>query len=134
MTVAGIGSHIEVTAVRDSVLVDYRVAMVDPPELPPRNEITLDEADVLVGMTVANVNPAVLAEYRLPILPSGVVVLETGPIGPRIGVQRGDIMREIDGVKIVAPSDVKTALSSAQRAISIVVERGGQLVLLSFRI
>jgi Do/DeqQ family serine protease len=134
MTVAGIGSHIDVTAVRDSVLQDYRVAMVEPPELPPREEITLGEADILLGMTVANVNPAVLAEYRLPILPSGVVVLETGPIGPRVGVQRGDILREIDGVEIGVPRDVKTALSSARRSVSIVVERGGQLVLLRFRI
>ena len=79
-------------------------------------------------------NPAVLSEYQLPILPEGVVVLGTGPIAPRVGVQRGDILREIDGRKITAPSDVVQALSTGRRSVSLVVERGGQLVLLRFRL
>jgi len=134
MTVAGIGAEITVTAVRDGVQEDYTVAMIGPPELPPREEQTLGARDVLEGLTIANVNPAVLAQYQLPILPSGVVVLNTGPIAPRIGLQKGDLLREIDGQDINAPEDAVRALRNARRSVSIVVERGGQLVLLRFRL
>lgn len=134
MTVAGIGAEITVTAVRDGVQEDYAVAMIGPPELPPREEQTLGARDVLEGLTIANVNPAVLAQYQLPILPSGVVVLNTGPIAPRIGLQKGDLLREIDGQDINAPEDAARALRNARRSVSIVVERGGQLVLLRFRL
>ncbi len=134
MTVAGIGAEIDVRAIREGRVAEYTVAMIGPPDLPPREDVTLGERDVLQGMKVANVNPAVLSEYQLPILPEGVVVLETGLIAPRVGVQRGDILREIDGRKITVPSDVVQALSTARRSVSLVVERGGQLVLLRFRL
>jgi Do/DeqQ family serine protease len=134
MTVAGIGAEIDVRAIREGRVAEYTVAMIGPPDLPPREDVTLGERDVLQGMKVANVNPAVLSEYQLPILPEGVVVLETGLIAPRVGVQRGDILREIDGRKITVPADVVQALSTARRSVSLVVERGGQLVLLRFRL
>ena len=134
MTVAGIGAEIDVRAIREGRVAEYTVAMIGPPDLPPRDDVTLGERDVLQGMKVANVNPAVLSEYQLPILPEGVVVLETGLIAPRVGVQRGDILREIDGRKITVPADVVQALSTARRSVSLVVERGGQLVLLRFRL
>ena len=134
MTVAGIGAEIDVRAIREGRVAEYTVAMIGPPDLPPREDVTLGERDVLQGMKVANVNPAVLSEYQLPILPEGVVVLETGLIAPRVGVQRGDILREIDGRKITVPADVVQALRTARRSVSLVVERGGQLVLLRFRL
>ena len=134
MTVAGIGAQITVTAVRDRVQKEFKVAMIGPPELPPREERTLGARDVLEGLTIANVNPAVLAQYQLPILPSGVVVLNTGQIAPRIGLQKGDLLREIDGQEINSPMDAVRALRNARRSVSLVVERGGQLVLLRFRL
>jgi S1-C subfamily serine protease len=134
MTVAGIGAQITVTAVRDRVQEEFKVAMIGPPELPPREERTLGARDVLEGLTIANVNPAVLAQYQLPILPSGVVVLNTGQIAPRIGLQTGDLLREIDGQEINSPLDAVRALRNARRSVSLVVERGGQLVLLRFRL
>ena len=134
MTVAGIGGEIEVEAIQDGTSRVFTVAMIGPPELPPREEMTLGERDILPGLKIANVNPAVLAEHQLPILPSGVVVLETGQIAPRVGVQKGDLLREIDGVEITSPQDVIEAFEEARRSISIVVERGGQMALLRFRI
>lgn len=134
MTIAGIGADIMVSAVRDGAAKDYTVAMIGPPDLPPRQEVVMGERDVLPQLRLANVNPAVLSEYQLPILPEGVVVLDTGPFGPRIGLQRGDILREINGREIAAPRDAVRALNNARRSVSLVVERGGQLVLLRFRL
>ncbi len=134
MTIAGIESEINVAAVQDGIEKAYTVALIGPPDLPARNEITFDEDDILPLLRLSNVNPAVLAEFQLPILPDGVVVLDTGPIGPRIGLQRGDILREINGAEISAPRDVQRAFSKARRSVSMVVERGGQLVLLRFRL
>ncbi|MGB7318843.1 MAG: trypsin-like peptidase domain-containing protein [Planktotalea sp.] len=134
MTIAGIGADIEVTAVRDGKSRDYAVAMIGPPELPPRAEITLGEDEILPFLQLANVNPAVLSEFQLPILPEGVVVLDTGRLGARLGLQLGDLLREINGIEINSPMDARAALKDARRSVSMVVERGGQLVLLRFRI
>lgn len=134
MTVSGIGSEIKITAIHDGKPRDYTVAMIGPPDLPPRDALTLKGDLPLPDMMVANVNPAVMAEYQLPLLPDGVVVLELGPFGARVGLQKGDLLREIDGREITRPADVQQAFEAAQRGMSLVVERGGQLVLLRFRI
>ena len=65
MTVAGIGAEIDVRAIREGRVAEYTVAMIGPPDLPPREDVTLGERDVLQGMKVANVNPAVLS--RIPV-------------------------------------------------------------------
>lgn len=134
MTVAGIGGEIEVKAVRDGEERRVNVMMIGPLDVPAREEMTLNARAVLEGLKIANVNPAVLAENQLPILPEGVVVLETGPIAPRVGVQRGDILREIDGAMIERPQDVVTSFENARRSVAMIVERGGQRVLLRFRL
>lgn len=134
MTIVGIGAEIEITAVRDGQQNSYTVAMIGPPELPPREEVVLGERDVLPLLRLANVNPAVLSEYQLPILPQGVVVLDAGPYGSRVGLQRGDLLREINGREITSPRGAARALNAARRTVSLVVERGGQLVLLRFRL
>ncbi|MEN8891720.1 trypsin-like peptidase domain-containing protein [Planktotalea arctica] len=134
MTVAGIGAQIKVSALRGGAAETFTVAMIGPPELPPREEVTLSERDVLPLLRFSNVNPAILSQYQLPILPEGVVVLDTGPIGARIGLQRGDLLREINGREIIRPREALRAFQDARRSVSMVVERGGQLVLLRFRL
>lgn len=134
MTVAGIGGEISVTAVRDGEPRDYTVAMIGAPDVPARDEVVLGEKDLLPGLHYANVNPAVIAQYQLPTLPQGVVILDAGPFGPRVGLQKGDLLREIDGREIKEPADVQKAFKKARRSVSIVVERGGQLALIRFGI
>ncbi|MEM9580870.1 MAG: trypsin-like peptidase domain-containing protein [Pseudomonadota bacterium] len=134
MTVAGIGAEITVTAVREGQAQEYTVAMIGPPDVPPQDRVTLGQRAPLPGLSFANVNPAVISDYQLPLLPDGVVVLELGRFGARVGLQVGDILREIDGREIASPGAAERAFEEARRGISIVVERGGQLVLLRFRI
>jgi len=134
MTVAGLGGTIDVTAVREGTPRTYAVAMIGPPDTPPRAVVRLGGADPLPGLTLANVNPAVIAEYQLPVLPEGVVVLELGPFGARVGLQKGDLLREIDGRDIRDTADAAKAFGAARRGMSMTIERGGQLVLLRFRL
>lgn len=133
MTITGIGGRLAITASKDGVVDEYKIAMVGPPDVPARQQTALGETDVLPGLIIANVNPAVLSEHQLPVLPAGVVVLDLGPFGARIGLQFGDLIREINGQAITAPGDVGPALKLGSRGVSMVVERGGQMVLLRFR-
>jgi Do/DeqQ family serine protease len=134
MTVAGIGETLRLEAVRDGEVRDFEVAMIGPPEVPARAQVTLGRDSPMIGLSFANVNPAILSEYGMPDLPPGVVILDLGRYGARVGMQVGDLLREINAVDIDTPRDAERVINSAEQGLSVVVERGGQLLLLRFRI
>lgn len=134
MTIAGIGRDAVISAVREGQPFDVRVAMMAPPDVPARDQITLRDGEVLPGLTLARSNPAVQAELDLPVSVDAIVVLDPGPVAPRIGLQRGDIILGINRARIDSPRDVRRALLAAGRTVRMDVLRGGRRVTLSFRL
>ena len=133
MSVEGLGEEVEMVVFRNGELFRTNVALIAPPDDPPRDARVLSDAEVLVGLQVARVNPAVSDELGLPMNMEGVVVIESGPLGRRVGLQAGDVIRRVDRFFIQSPSDVGPALRQSTPNVSIEVERGGQRVLLRFR-
>ncbi|MEC3861437.1 trypsin-like peptidase domain-containing protein [Mesobacterium sp. TK19101] len=133
MSVVGIGEVAHVTRVRDGAMDEVEVTMIAPPDSPPRDATTLGNRDVLTGLSLARANPAVISELGLPLGSDGVVVTDPGPLGARIGLQPGDIIRAIGRDNIDAPSQVGPALRRAAPRILIEAQRGGQRLILRFR-
>ena len=96
----------------------------------------MDESTPLQGLVVLNVNPAVLAEFNLPLATSGVIVENPGPFGARFGMQPGDVILAINGNAITDTAQTATALASAidDRALSIELQRGLQRISLRSRL
>jgi Do/DeqQ family serine protease len=133
MSVQGIGRDVEMVYLRDGAPQQTRVALIAAPEDPPRDVRIMTERDVLTGLQVARLNPALLSELGLPLNKDGVVVVDPGPLGRRVGLLRGDVLRRINGAEIVAPDQVAPALRQALPGVSIEAERGGQRLILRFR-
>ena len=134
MSVRGLGHAARVDYLRDGTPREAEVTMIAPPDSPPQERTTLDERAVLPGLTVARVNPAVLAELGLVDGPEGVVVLDPGPWGARIGLQRGDILRAVNGREVKAPGDVDPLLRRAAPRLQIDALRGGTRLALRVRL
>ena len=79
---------------------------------------------VLPGMVVLNVNPAVLAEFNLPLGSQGVVIEETGPIGARLGLQRGDLILSLNGDAVLSSEAFEKGLVDVRRGLALDVQRG----------
>ena len=63
----------------------------------------------------------------------GIVVMDPGPLGRRVGLEMGDVIRRVDRIVIQSPSDLGPALIQAAPNVSIEAERGGQRLILRFR-
>ena len=111
-----------------------RVTMVAPPNDPPRDEIVLGDSDVLTGLRLARVNPALIAELGLPLGAEGIVVLETGRLGARAGLEVGDIILGIDGRRVADPREVGPRIRRGLPVIQIDALRDGQRVVMRFRV
>ncbi len=123
------------------VLVDYvrrgnrgsvLVSMAPPPDDPPRAETELQRDTVLPGMQLLRINPAVIAEYDLPLEATGVLVTDPGRLGARVGLRPGDVIRLINGTRVDTPQMVRAALSQPGR-FRLAVLRGNRSIVLSFR-
>ena len=133
MSVQGLGRQVEMVYLRDGKPMSARVDLIEAPDEPPRDVQVLSDRDILAGMEVARINPSVLSEFGLPLNKEGVVVLNPGRLGRRVGLQTGDVLRQIDRTPITRPEDVGSALRRAAPNVAIEAERGGQRVILRFR-
>ncbi|MFD1195750.1 Do family serine endopeptidase [Seohaeicola saemankumensis] len=136
MSVAGLGKVAQVTALRDGVRDTVAVELRPAPDTPPRAMLRLDEGSPLPGLTVLNVNPAVLAEFNLPLGSAGVVVANPGPYGARLGIRPGDVILAINGNAITQTAQVQDALrdAAAARALRLDLQRGLQRLSLRSRL
>lgn len=134
MSVTGIGGMSTMTRLRDGERDELSVQMIEAPDEPPAEDITLDDRTVLPGLVVARANPAVIAYMGLPLSTKGVVVVDPGPYGNRAGLQHGDIVEGINGEAMDTTQDIRQALSETGRWVRLDLQRRGQKLSLRFRL
>jgi len=133
MSVAGVQSDVDVTYRRAEVEKTVPVDLIAAPEIPPRETLVLPQRSLFPELTVARINPAVLAELNLPLAVEGVAVLDAGPTGRRAGLRLGDVILAINGVAVDHPDVLAGVLTGSARRIELVVQRGAQRITMRFR-
>lgn len=133
MSIAGVQADVDVVFRRGDTELTAPVALFAAPENPPRDTVILPQRSLFPGLTVARINPAVLAELNLPLGGEGVAVLDAGRAASRAGLRAGDVIVELNGVSIVHPDEVATILSGGVRRIAMVVQRGARRITMRFR-
>ncbi len=98
-----VGDHIDLQVLRrGEVQRHYKVALVPPPDKPPRNDTWLPALSPFSGAKAASLSPALAEDFGLDSALSGVVVLDVrrGSSAARFGLRKGDIIRAFDNRKI----------------------------------
>lgn len=131
MATVPLGGKAQVEILRKGNKKSFNVKAIAPPDTPPRNETTLTGQHYLNGATIAHVNPAVAVELGFGAdfdKPDSVVVLriEPGTAANRV-VNKGDLLLEINGIKIKTVDDVIKALKNTGQGIALVIQSGGRV-------
>ena len=133
LAVTGIGKKITVGYIRGGILNSVDVALNVAPKSDTRVEVAITQGG-LAGLTVADIDPALIAALDLPLSAQGVVITAVeGPL-TRAGMMAGDIVLGINGTTITLAEEVRAIAATDTRGWSVDLSRGGQLLRLRFRL
>lgn len=132
---AVLGNGEQVTGyVKDGAVAEAVVTLGPAPDVPNRALTRVTEDVILRGAVLARINPAVIAELRLPLDVDGVAVLETSDFAFDIGLHAGDILVAINGRKVSTPAEALAAVQEPSRRWQLDLIRGGEPMRLRFRL
>jgi S1-C subfamily serine protease len=119
---------------RDGSVDAVDVPLISAPDVPRSLIYTSNERGILPGVVLRLVNPMVQQDMGLPNSASGIIVVDPGSVAPRIGLRAGDIIVAINGQALTNAKDFDDLLASNLRRGQIVVNRGGDQIMLGFRL
>jgi Do/DeqQ family serine protease len=104
--------------------------LVAAPETTPRDPVKIKGQNPFAGATFVNLSPAVIEEFSVQGASSGVVVadIEEGSIAQQFNLQKGDVILQVNGKKIVTTRDIEEATGARSYYWKITLERGGQIM------
>jgi Do/DeqQ family serine protease len=130
-----LGGSVAIEVIRKGKRVPLSIASRAAPETPAREARVIDVASPFAGATVLNLSPAVAEELRLPFDLDGVVIADVADGSPaqRVGFQKGDVVREINGSAVDRTATLARLAASDPSVWRITLQRGGQTLRMAFR-
>ncbi len=125
-----LGGAATISALRNGKPVSAEVKLIAAPETPPREAIHITSRSPFQGALVENVSPAVAEDLSLDNVDDGVVIAEAPPdsLAANLGLQKGDVVLEVNGAKIATTHDLATAADTRPRVWDLAIGRGGQVI------
>jgi Do/DeqQ family serine protease len=130
LAVKPLGGVATLTVQRGGKTLALPLKLAAAPEVPPREAIRIKTRSPFQGALVMNVSPAVSEELSLENVTEGVVVADVaeGSLAANFGVQKGDLVREVNGAKIATTRDLEAASAQRARYWDLTIERGGEVI------
>jgi Do/DeqQ family serine protease len=130
LAVKPLGGVAAMTVQRAGKTLALPIKLAAAPEVPPRESLRIKSRSPFQGALVMNVSPAVSEELSLDNVVQGVVVADVaeGSLAANFGVQKGDLVIEVNGAKIATTRDLEAASAQRARYWDLTIERGGEVI------
>ena len=128
-----LGGTAQIGLLRQGREVVVPVGLQSAPDL-PREEIEIRSRSPFLGVTVANLSPALADELRLDPQSQGVAIVGVADGSPAqsIGFQRGDVVVSVNNQRIEKSTDLDRVTRTGGRSWRITINRGGQQISVMF--
>ncbi len=125
-----LGGVATLTVQRAGKSIVLPLKLVAAPETPARDAIRIKSRSPFQCALVMNVSPAVAEELSLDDVSEGVVVADVaeGSLAANFGVQKGDVVLEVNGAKIATTRDLDAASGQRARYWDLTISRGGEVI------
>jgi S1-C subfamily serine protease len=125
-----LGGTTPLTVMRAGKTATYSVRLMAAPEVPLRETIKLRNRSPFAGATVVNLSPAVSEEFGIDGFSEGVLVaeVEDQTNAAMVGLERGDVILELNGAKMVSTKELETVTASRHSYWKLTIGRAGQVI------
>ena len=134
LTVAGIGTQSKFTVLTAGQNRDLWIQLSSAPNDAISKLKRLPKTSPLRDLIVRIINPFVQQEMGLGLDTNGIVIVEPGPNGSRLGFRAGDIIEEINGVTIISAEQIDELVGSSSRSGQFIISRNGQRLIIRYRL
>ncbi len=127
----GVDGRVNLDYIRAGKTFSTELALMAAPEIPARDQRTIDGNSPFAGVTVVNLSPAVIEEFAYAgKRDKGVLIqsVEQGSAAEGVGFRAGDIIVETNGVQIGSTKDLAGVAAERASRYRLVIERGGRLI------
>ena len=129
-----LGGVASLSLLRGGKTVVAQLELASAPETPPRDARRIKSRSPFQGAEVVNLSPAVLEELSFETAddgpPRGVVVddVAVDSLAANVGVQKGDVIVEVNGTEIKTTADLEGACAARPRYWDLTISRNGQMI------
>jgi Do/DeqQ family serine protease len=130
LAVKPLGGAAALSIQRNGRALNLPLKLAAAPEIPSRDALTIKSRSPFQGAEIMNMSPAVAEELSLEGASQGVVVasVEDGSTAAEVGVQKGDIVVALNGLKIATTRDLEKACAERVRLWDLTIQRGGETI------
>ena len=127
---APIGKEIPLRIKRRGQETTITITMEPPPFVPAPDVTLLGGPQPFSGASIANLSPGLAEKIGFDGDPDGVVIFELSPRSPavQIGLQIGDIIRQINNIPITDAKTMAALLRKPANVWAIRLQRGDQVI------
>ena len=133
MSVVGIGTAVDVSYLSQGILKSSKIDLVEMPNWEAK-QIILGREFIFMDLHISELTPEFQSKFGLSFSSDGLIVLDPGRIASRLGLRRGDLLREVNRKPVGTIEDAISAISSIKSSGSITIIRSGRRVSLRFRL
>ena len=129
-----LGGIASVSVVRGGQHIVATLPLSAAPETPARDVRRIKSRSPFQGAEVSNLSPAVLEEMSMETTtedaPKGVIVSDVAAdsLAAEYGVQKGDVIVEVNGTEIHTTRDLEQACADRPRYWDLTISRAGQMI------
>ena len=133
MSVVGIGTAVDVSYLSQGILKSSKIDLVEMPNWEAK-QVTLGPEFIFMDLHISELTPEFQSKFGLSFSSDGLIVLDPGRIASRLGLRRGDLLREVNRKPVDTIEDAISAISFIKSSGSITIIRSGRRVSLRFRL
>jgi S1-C subfamily serine protease len=132
LSVVGIGTAVDISYLSQGIASSSKIDLFEMPDMKVK-EVILGPEFIFMDLHISELTPEFQSKFGLSFSSNGIIILDPGRIASRIGLRRGDLLREINGTSVNSIEGAISAISAVKNYGTITISRSGRRVSVRFR-
>ena len=132
MSVLGIGTTVDISYLSKGTILSAKIDLVEMPDMEVK-EFILGSEFIFKDLHISELTPEFQSKFGLSFSSKGLIILDPGRMASRLGLRRGDLLREVNGKSVNSIGGAISAISAVKTNGTITIIRSGRRVSLRFR-